>query len=164
MQIFSKELLFAADDLHGVKEYTSPGVYSFKLTRRTIARIIILSSGFNRSKIGSSYSAGHSGILWIARVRLDSGIYSVKVGDVGTGLEPDTVNSYLKDKNDVALIDCNARQTSSSLDIIYGSVEKEFYQNTASGSTGGASPYMGYGKGSDAKVSNATSGYFKIEW
>ena len=164
MQIFSKELLFAADDLHGVKEYTSPGVYSFKLTRRTTARIIILSSGVNRSKTGSTWYPGYSGILWIARVRLNSGIYSVKVGDIGTGLEPDTINSYLKDKNDVKLIDCYARKTSSSLEIIYGSVEQEFLQNASSGSNGGASPYMGYGKGSDANVSNATSGYFKIEW
>lgn len=175
MQIFSKELLFAADDLHGVKEYKTYGTYTFKLSRRTKVKITIVGSGQDCSKMvlySTSYLGGFGGGFFVGQAYLPSGTYNVVINE-----SVETVNQTTGDTfattGDVTLSNSfgtliNVAKNiskSSNFEYIPGTIEHED-EGTGDifSGKGGASPYMGYGKGSDAKVHNQTSGYFKIEW
>lgn len=176
MQIFSKELLLAADDLHGIKEWTTYGTYSFKLSRRTRVKLTIVGSGQDSSKwvmMGTTYYAGYGGGYFVGQAYLPSGAYTVVIHHSETG-SPDSSGSTTPSSNAVVLLSAstgalitvaNGITKHSNFDYIPGTIEHEEQGNGEYGSsTGGASLYMGYGKGSDAKKHNNTSGYFKIEW
>ena len=161
---FSRRFLQANSDLHGFIEYTSPGTYYFQLKYKVKARIILLTGGNDRFNI-FGWSAGASGTIWIATARVFPGTYSVQVGTIAVfGQDLNPANSVLKDGEGNDLVNVYNGRVSSGFDVIPGSVEEEFTYNPAQGSGGGASPYRGYGKGSDIDVSNATTGYFSLEW
>ena len=177
MQIFSKELLLAADDLHGVKEWTTYGTYTFKLSRRTRAKITIVGSGrdstiFNLSSLGVSYLPGSGGGYYVGQAYLPAGTYNVVINhseaySVNYGSTEASTNAVILSNLFGELISVAIEITrSSNFDQIPGTIEHEEQGNVpAYGSNqGGASLYNGYGKGADAQAHNNTSGYFKIEW
>lgn len=176
MQIFSKELLFAADDLHGVKEWTTAGTYTLKFSRRTRVKLTIVGGGADSSKMvimSTSYSAGVGGGYFVGQAYLPPGAYTVVINHSEESA-PDQYGStsasspavILSSNSIGALITVgNGIEKTSNFDYIPGTIEHEETGNWAiNSSTGGASLYMGYGKGADAKKHNNTDGYFKIEW
>lgn len=195
MLIFSKELLNSADDLHGVKEYTIPGVYTFTLSRRTRAKITMVGSGQDRhytkvknimsSGTTTTWYAGDGGGVFIGGVVLPSGRYTLTLNQsiayeytTSEGLKstyPSSAAVILANNvssGNLISIDRTVNR-SANLEIIYGTVEMESggAMSTRDGSAysypgvyGGVSLWNGYGKGSDRSASNATTGYFKIEW
>lgn len=181
MQIFSKELLFASDDLHGVKEFTQEGTHTFKLSRRTRAKITMVGSGQDSYKMvytayttTTTYISGQGGGYFVGQAYLPAGAYSLtinksietKVNNDGSTYASD--NSVVLSNSLGELIRVNsAIIKNSNFEYIYGTIEHEEQGNGTpySGETaGGASLYNGYGKGADARKHNNTLGYFKIEW
>lgn len=176
MQIFSKELLFAADDLHGVKEWTTAGTYTLKFSRRTRVKLTIVGGGKDSSKqtiMSTSYLSGAGGGYFVGQAYLPSGAYTVVINhseetsmDQHGNTYPSSAAVTLSSNTIGGLISVEQVITkTSNFDYIPGTIEHEEAGNWEyDSSTGGASLYMGYGKGSDAKKHNNTDGYFKIEW
>jgi hypothetical protein len=192
MQIFSRKLLMATDDLHGSLEFTTVGIHSFKLSRRTKAKLTIVGSGLARTYLdmwimgrhGGVWSASSGGGYFVGCVMLPAGTYTVTLSNstqyTVERYDPTeqktcydvyaTINSVILSNYNSDLITVGTPITkSSNLEIVYGTVEHEESGNSATydGSYlvyGGASLYNGYGKGSDSTADNQTSGYFKIEW
>lgn len=86
MHIFSKELLMASGDLHGLYEWTTPGTYSFTISTAKIMRIELVGAGSKYKLSGTGYynqrvyMAGGGGAAWVGYARIPSGTYTIKVG------------------------------------------------------------------------------------
>ena len=183
MQIFSSQLMFATDDLHKTIEYTVPGTYTFKLSRRTRAKLWMVGGGACRTISYSRYTGywyypGSGGAAFVGSVYLPAGIYSVVVGNsiegpqtsdsygwMKTGTSEDSILSNnisgtLLNAGGCHELGANGKLTiSANLEIQYGTVEVESDGNMAtfnSGDPGAASLYDGWGRGGDgvANVEN----------
>ena len=172
------------DDLPGVLEYTVPGTYSFKLKRRTKAKISIVGPGQYRTRDWSRYNGWHyysgsSGAAFVGGVILPAGAYSVHVGNSYEGPREDDTFGYTYWGKSEATVLSNSLSylistgeapgdiyKSSNLELIPGTIELETggYFSFNENGQGGASRYNGWGHGANYDGSGYTTGYFKIEW
>ena len=136
------------------------------------------------------WSGGGSGAGFIGKIRLDPDTYTFTLGRTsynaksGTSeFDVRTFSTTLVGQNYGLLIKAgsgadtnNPQGTMASVSdggqliiqqnaqIIQGSVTLQTNGNNCVSSTGGASVWNGYGKGSDDNANNATTGYVRVKW
>lgn len=187
MNLYMRRLMGAIE--HGSYEWITPDTYTLSLKQRTRAKIYAVGSGADRRydeswimEYSASWVAGAGGGAFVGEAYLPSGIYTIKVGDCYHTKVKDLFSNHQVDSvvvNPTSIIHnrignlltiTSALIKSENFEIIPGTVVIDSSGTPAATTktsgyyAGGASLYMGYGKGSDSNRSNYTTGYFKIEF